>query len=444
MPMSPACPAAVAMLLLTAAGSAAPAGWDLAWADDFNGAAVDADRWEVRTRADSFNNELQFYLPEQVSLLDGNLRITATDEPFAHRQYRSGLVESRTTLKFGRVEVRAKVPTGQGIWPAIWLLPKASAWPTGGEIDIMEHGGSNPFAVSSAYHWGDTPGGPSNYVVQQHSTGEAFPDAFHTYAVEWTPTAIRYFVDDVNHFTVTPDIAPISQTPMNLILNTAVGGWFDGDPDDTTVFPQHFDIDSVRVFEKASPADKLTLQNGAFEQGAADWVLIGNSYVEAHDADSTPASIAIEGEGGRALKMFGLFDGTDGRSYACQDLIAVQAGDELVLSAMARTNGDDSIAGTGNVSTMFLEFYSAYGEKLATESIVAGHGEMEEDVWVGRTVAGVAPIDAAYVRAGFDFDQPNFEGGAVWFDRVTLVPEPTTGAALMIAAIGLAGRRRRN
>ena len=442
-PVSLAVLAALAVAPLASA-QIAPEGWVLDWADEFDGPAIDAARWDVRTRADSFNNELQYYLPEQVSLLDGNLRITATDEPFAHRDYRSGLVESKTTLRYGRVEVRAKVPTGQGIWPAIWLLPIGTDWPTGGEIDIMEHGGSTPSVVSSAYHWGDTPGGPSSYVFHEHSTGELWPDAFHTYSVEWTPQSIRYFVDDVNHFTVTPDMAPISGTPMNLILNTAVGGWFDGDPDATTVFPQHFDIDSVRVYEKVSPADKDRLLNGDFEDGGDPWLLFGNAYVETHDPDATPARFAFEGEGGRALKMFGLFDGSDGRSYAFQDLIAVQPGDELVLSAMTRTNGDDSIAGTGNVAGMFLEFYSTYGEKLSTEWVAAADGAIAEDVWLERTLAGVAPAGAAYVRAGFDFDQSGVDGGAVWFDAVTLVPEPSAaGLLLMAGGVGLARRRRR-
>ena len=422
--------------------AAAQSGWNLKWADEFNAPTVNAATWDVRNRADSFNNELQYYLPDQVGVVSGNLRITATDQPYGGKPYRSGLVESKPTLRFGRVDVRAKIPTTKGIWPAIWLLPIDTAWPLGGEIDIMEHGGSRPNVVSSAYHWGDNPGGPSQHLSHELNTGTRWPDAYHTYSVEWTPTAVRYFVDGVNHFTVTDQQAPISRTPMNIILNTAVGGDFDGNPNARTVFPQTFDIDYVRVYDKASPADKTRLLNPAFEQGRQNWNLSGNASVERNDLGRTPVATAVEGDGGQALKLYGLFDGSDNRSLAYQDLIAATAGEEFTLSASVRVNGDDPLAGTANAGGMFVEFYSAYDEQLGREWLQVADASTAEDLWLAHSLTAVAPADTAYLRVGFDFVQPAFDGGAVWFDGVTLVPEPTS-AALLLAGGGLLLRRRR-
>lgn len=228
-----------------------PAGWVLKWEDHFDAPAVNDELWDVKDRRMSWNDEKQYYLPEQVSIHDGNLRLTATNEPHDGRDYRSGLVWSDRQLRYGRVEVRAKIPTTKGIWPAIWLLPTDVDWPTGGEIDIMEHRGSIPTEVSSAYHWGDNAGEGHKYLSKRYDIGTDWPEGFHVYAVEWEPTEIRFYVDGENYFTVTDKEAPISSTPMNIILNTAVGGHFDGDPTEATVFPQHFDIDYVRVYEKA-------------------------------------------------------------------------------------------------------------------------------------------------------------------------------------------------
>lgn len=251
-------PLLAATALAASSASATPlagdANWQLKWSDEFDGAAVDTTKWDVLTRKNSFNEEKQYYLPEQASIVSGKLRITATNQPFDGKAYRSARLESKPTWKYGRFEVLAKVPTTKGIWPAAWLFPNGVAWPTGGEIDIMEHGGSQPTVVSSAYHWGAVPNQNATLSEQYSTNVNGQPvnwsQGFHEYAVEWDADRIRFFVDGVMHMQVTSAQADISDTPMNFVLNTAVGGWFDGDPDGTTVFPQHFDIEYVRVFER--------------------------------------------------------------------------------------------------------------------------------------------------------------------------------------------------
>jgi beta-glucanase (GH16 family) len=230
--------------------------WVLTFSDEFDGDAVDTDRWEVLTRKDNFNGEEQYYLPEHASIVDGMLRITTTKEPYDGKAYRSARLESWFSQTHGRFEARAKIPTTQGIWPAFWLLPRDVKWPLGGEIDIMEHGGSKPERLVFAYHYADE-AGEHQFASAEHSakqdTGEPvrFPDGFHVYAVEWAPTEIVFYVDGVECYRLGQDQVPVSDTPMSIVLNTAVGGWFDGEPDETTVFPQYFDIDYVRAYRRA-------------------------------------------------------------------------------------------------------------------------------------------------------------------------------------------------
>ncbi len=230
-------------------------GWTLTFHDEFDGSAVDTEKWEVLTRKNSHNEEKQYYLPEQATVVDGVLRITATNEPYEGKNYRSARLESWFTQKYGRFEVRAKIPTTKGIWPAIWLLPREGHWPHNGEIDIMEHGGSRSHDVSCAIHFSDENRQHKHvWAVHQANDENGKPiewaKDFHIYAAEWSPKDVAFFVDGVEYYRVGHDKIPELNTPMCVILNTAVGGWFDGDPDDNTVFPQFFDIDYVRVYQK--------------------------------------------------------------------------------------------------------------------------------------------------------------------------------------------------
>lgn len=233
-------------------------GWQLSWHDEFDGTSLNTNNWEALYRQDSYNNEKQFYLPSQVTVADGNLVITATDEHIANKDYRSGLITSQNLFGPGRYEARIDLPTTQGMWPAFWMNPNQVQWPTGGEIDILENRGSQPLLTSSAYHWQTNPGpccDQHQYVFHEYTAEEDgvpvnFHAGFHTYAVEWEETQLRFYVDGNLHasWNETPN-RPIFETAKNIIINLAVGGNFGGDPDGSTVFPQQMYVDYVRVWQ---------------------------------------------------------------------------------------------------------------------------------------------------------------------------------------------------
>lgn len=219
-------------------------GWYLIWHDEFDGAAIDPAKWMVEEGDLVKNNELQYYSPEDVYLHDGLLTLRSQARTLGHNSYTSGLVETRGifNVRYGRFEIRARLPKGQGIWPAHWMLPASRAWPP--EIDIMELVGNDPYTVYGTVHWGTS--STHNWAGGQYN-GPDFSEGFHTFALEWEESALRWYVDDTLYYQ-TSDHVP--QELFYIILNTAVGGTWPGEPDETTVFPQYHDIDYVRVYGK--------------------------------------------------------------------------------------------------------------------------------------------------------------------------------------------------
>jgi beta-glucanase (GH16 family) len=261
--------------------------WQLFWHDEFDGNSLNTTNWTALDRQNSFNNEKQYYRPEQVSVANGNLQITATSQPLANKLYRSGLITSNALYGPGRFEARIDLPTTQGMWPAFWMNPNQVQWPLGGEIDIMENKGSQPTIVSSAFHWQKDPGpccGQHLYTSHIYTASSGgnpvnFHAGFHTYAAEWdkNPTTnaneVRFYVDGNLHFTVTQNSSMSDAnftTAKNMILNLAVGGDFGGDPNGTTVFPQTMLVDYVRVWHRptGTPGD----YNGDQQIDAADYL----------------------------------------------------------------------------------------------------------------------------------------------------------------------------
>lgn len=422
--------AGAACLLCCASISAAQdlPGWSFAWEDVFNGSSVDTARWDVLEREDSFNNEKQYYHPGQVDVSSGNLVITADDQPLGSKQYRSGLVRTWGEQTYGRWEVRAKLPTTQGMWPAIWLLPRTAPWPTGGEIDIMENRGSQPGLVSSAYHWG--PSWPSNFIYDQF-TGAGLPanyhDAFHTYAVEWEPDQISYYVDGVHHFTVHESVAPVSSTPMSLIINVAVGGDFGGDPDGSTVFPQEMLVDYVRVWDH-NPATELgglsgnLLGNTSFEDDGGTlngWGVFGN------DIGNVSASSEYALDGVASTKVYGQFSGGANYSGIVQG-IAASEGDRVRAAIDSFLAPGDSLAGTSNRVTLKVEYYNVFGGTFGTSDMIELHEIELADAssivgtWESHAFDSTAPPGTVEARLAVVFSQLNDEGGAIYLDNASL------------------------
>lgn len=228
----------------TRAKSSSP--WVLTWHDEFDGPAVDTTKWTIYDKAARHNNELQYYAPDNVSVVNGCLRLTSQKRDFKGLQYTSGAVNSKGKFAqaYGRFVVRAKLPGTRGIWPAHWLLPNDGGWPP--EIDIMELLGHEPTKVYLTNHWGAN--GRSHAHKGGSFAGPNFTRGFHTFAVEWQPGRVRWFVDGALRFQSTSGVP--AYRPFYVILNTAVGGDWPGRPDATTVFPQFHDIDYARVYKR--------------------------------------------------------------------------------------------------------------------------------------------------------------------------------------------------
>ncbi len=232
-------------------------GMSLIWQDEFD--TFDDDNWthEMGTGSNGWgNNELQYYREENTSIVDGHLVIEAIAENFAGRNYTSSrmITKDKFEFQYGRVDIRANIPYGQGIWPALWMLGadiSSVSWPRCGEIDIMEMVGHQAATTYGTAHWAD--------VNQEHvSAGNntslgagILNDEFHVFSIVWTSTSIKWYIDDQQYHvlsTTDPALAELTN-PMFFIFNVAVGGNWPGSPDGSTVFPQRMIVDYIRVFQ---------------------------------------------------------------------------------------------------------------------------------------------------------------------------------------------------
>jgi beta-glucanase (GH16 family) len=247
------------------------AGWQLVWSDEFNqpdGSPPDPTKWSYDTGNGGWgNNELENYTSRtnNVRIVGGQLVIEADQENYGGSSYTSGriLTQGKWSWTYGRIEARIKIPRGQGIWPAFWMLGtniNSVNWPTCGEIDIMENigktsdQGTDHGTIHGPQSGGDYNGGAGVGSTYTLPGGAALADDFHIYAVQWTTNQIQWFLDTNLFFTATPASLPGGSTwvftqPQFLLLNVAVGGNWPGNPDGTTVFPQQMLVDYVRVYK---------------------------------------------------------------------------------------------------------------------------------------------------------------------------------------------------
>ena len=252
---------------------ATPDGWELVWADEFDGSSLDLSKWEyqIGDGCDQGicgwgNGEFQNYTRENLTVSDGTLTITARqDVSGADTSYTSSRIRTlgKGDWTYGRFEVRAKLPTGQGLWPAIWLLfseDTYGGWAASGEIDIMEAIGSEPGEVFGTLHYGGA--FPDNVFSGEpfNLAGSAtFNEDFYVFTTEWEEGEIRWYINNVLYQTQTSDdwyttgsddpAAPFDHD-FHMILNVAVGGNLPGAPDVSTTFPQAMEVDYVRVYQR--------------------------------------------------------------------------------------------------------------------------------------------------------------------------------------------------
>jgi len=239
------------------------AGWDLVWSDEFEYTGLpDSTKWGYDVGYIA-NNELQYYRESRLEnsrVEDGNLIIEARKESYEGYDYTSARLVTRgkETWQYGRVEVRAKLPTGTGMWPAIWMLGeniREVGWPECGELDIMENVGFDADVIHANIHTE-----AYNHTIGTNKGDTLIVSApyedYYVYAMEWTPDQIDFFVDDEQYFSFAnegtgDDVWPFDQ-PFYLILNAAVGGNWGGQQGvDDSIFPQQFYIDYVRVYQRA-------------------------------------------------------------------------------------------------------------------------------------------------------------------------------------------------
>lgn len=246
--------------------------YSLVWSDEFNGTSLDASNWtpDIGDGCPYLcgwgNNELQYYRAENVTVSGGNLVLTTLAQSFGGRSYTSGKVTTRNkqTFLYGRIEMRAKIPTGGGMWPAFWMMPQDDVyggWAASGEIDIMESANATTSVGGTLHYGGSYPYNTSS--GGSYSLGGAnFAGDFHIYAVEWEPDEMRWFVDGVLFLTKTSaqwfsDGAPGNpRAPFDqefyILLNAAIGGYYTGCTSPgciTASLPQQYLIDYVRVYE---------------------------------------------------------------------------------------------------------------------------------------------------------------------------------------------------
>lgn len=280
-------------------------GYNLLWADEFDGKKLDDSKWTMEVREPGWtNNELQAYCSstDNVFVEDGHLVLKAikTVDDNGNVSYTSGKVNSqnKTDFLYGKVVIGAKVPEGQGLWPAAWMMPQNEAlygqWPKCGEIDIMEVLGNEVTTAYTTIHYGEPHGQQQGLYTPED--GSTFASDFHEYSVEWEPGEIRFYVDDNltltcnDWFSADGDVEQEYPAPFNqnffVQMNLAVGGDWPGDPTEETDFDHaEFQIDYVRVYQlpeydtnvekpvyeaKEAGADGNFVNNGDFSDASED------------------------------------------------------------------------------------------------------------------------------------------------------------------------------
>ncbi len=434
---------AVASILRSVFAHAGPADYPyVSWQDEFDGTAVETARWTYDIGTGSQfgltgwgNNELQYYTSrtQNATVSGGMLQITARSESFGGQPYTSARLKTlgRFSQAGGRFEIRAALPTGQGLWPAIWMLPATDAyggWAASGEIDIMEARGQQPDRVNGTIHYGGSwPNNELSEATRILPAGQSIAQ-FHTYAIEWDTTgspAIRWFVDGVQYATryswwssggSYP--APFDK-PFFMLLNLAVGGNYVGNPDGSTPFPATMQVDYVRAYTAAPPAITLAAASGTLTQAA-----VGNPSIAA------AASVTKTGAGTLRLTASNAYTGPTvvqagrlelpvGASIAASRTIRVDAGATFDVAAIAggyAVPSGQTIAGSGTVRG----------------AVVFGRGSTIAPGSFDTTPAGAAALTEGGIR------MEGTVGPAADGLAIMTVPEPTTQGLGIAAAVWLA------
>ncbi len=237
--------------------------WTLVWSDEFNGTSLNTQYWSYDLGSQNGgwgNNELEYYTsrPQNLWVKNGYLTIQANQESYSGFNYTSARIKTLglQSFQYGYIETRMKLPYGQGIWPTFWMVGTNGAWPQSGETDMVEYIGKHPASVDEALHGPSTTSTSGAFGIGNLSTltTATLQNDFHVYGLEWQKNDLRWFIDNKLVFEETPATLPaggqwVWNAPFYLILNLAVGGYYPGSPDATTVFPQQLVVDYVRYYQ---------------------------------------------------------------------------------------------------------------------------------------------------------------------------------------------------
>jgi len=237
---------------VTAPDTTPPANYTLIWSDEFNGTSIDTTKWTFETGNPNVNNEREYYQAANATETNGNLVITAKKETVGNFLYTSARMNTlnKVSAQYGRIEARIKLPLGQGLWPAFWMMGTnitAVSWPQCGEMDIMEHINANN-TIYGTMHWNVN--GPVQYGLTTTVTNL---DDYHIYAIDWDANSIRWYVDNTLYCTGNI-LNSVNNTgafhlPFFILLNMAVGGDFPGQTIDESKLPASMYVDYVRVYK---------------------------------------------------------------------------------------------------------------------------------------------------------------------------------------------------
>jgi beta-glucanase (GH16 family) len=241
--------------------------WELVWSDEFNGTSLDTSKWALELNEGDPGIAVYTRRPQNVFVPNGCLALQALKENYNGKQYSSTQLSTRNKgfWRYCRVDVRAKLPRGQGMWPAIWMMPNNPAygtWPRSGEIDNMENLGSNVKELYSTLHYGAS--NQSNQGAFSTGAAHTLADTFHIYTMIWDSSSFGFYLDSIHTYYNLAHWAPHNVSfpkpfdqPFFLIFDLAVGGTWPGNPDSTTVFPQQLLVDWVHVYQREGPAGAI-------------------------------------------------------------------------------------------------------------------------------------------------------------------------------------------
>lgn len=393
-------------------------GYTLSWHDDFDGTNLDTTRWNITTGYNNANNELEDYVTNDVYVSNGHL-VLESDATTSNGQtvYTSGKVTSygKFDQLYGWFEWNGQIPSGQGIWPAYWMLNYVT-WPP--EMDVMETIGTETYCNTMSLHWGPLPTGCTqpedcgHTENSQYCSGTDYSAGFHTYAVDWEPSGSSFYIDGIRR-EVAGNLGNCTNT-MYLIMNTAVGGNWPGSPNSSTTFPCYNMIDYVHVFKPLF--GRYPLLNPSFENGASvhdfnDWNTYDNGNIQ------TDPVVANARSGNRAVQVWGQYNGQMNSTGIYQDLWAF-GGETWQASVWARNRPGDIPQG-GNLATLKLEFWDNAGDLLArTQQTILTNSSTTN--YTQFIVSGVAPFATSHARIVMEYSQTNDGAGSVNFDDASL------------------------